>query len=245
MNYLQLCQQVYVDGGISGSLSTTVGVSGEALRVIKWVSQAWSEMQTKYDDWGFMKSSYLNPPRANGGTGGAVFETVNGQPVYPLGTVPGTSGIAVANFGKWDEESFRCYTTASGTRDEVFLDRISYEQWRNSYMYGALRDVNTRSMALAIAPDESSICLGPAPQSIYTIEGDYWVAPQLFSADADTPTGLPAQFHMLIAYYALLKYGIYESAADVISRAQLEVPGLETMLERKFGPKMLFAGPLA
>jgi hypothetical protein len=70
---------------------------------------------------------------------GASFVTVAGQASYPLGTGAGTVGIAVDSFGKWDRETFRCYTTTVGTNDEQFLDDIPFDVWRDAYMLGAMR----------------------------------------------------------------------------------------------------------
>lgn len=240
MNYLELCQALIRECGISGlsSFSTVAGATGEAARVTSWITEAWNEIQTQHEDWEFMRSSYLNG-------GGVSFVTDTNVQVYPLGTGSGTVGVAADSFGKWDEYSFRNFTTSvSNKQDEIFLDNMSYDDWRDAYMYGALRTVRTRPVGFAIAPNKS-ICLGPPSDGLYTIEGDYWVAPQRFSADGDVPTGLQTRYHMAIVYRAMMKYAGYESAAEVDARARQEYGPLYRDLESTWAPRVMDGGALA
>lgn len=246
MNYLQLCQRMIREAGISGvsSFTSTVGVTGEAQRVTDWISTAWTEIQGKCEDWGFMRASYLNPTGPAGqAIPGTSFPTVSGQSAYPLGAGPGTTNVA--SLLKWDEYSFRSFTTTNvNKQDEIFLDPISYDDWRDGYLLGALRQVRTRPVAVAIAPD-MSVCLGPVPNGNYTIEGDYWVTPQAFAVDADVPKGLPIQDHMIIVYEALKYYSAYESAPEVADRAETEFNKMFKRLESRFGPRVIMAASLA
>ena len=163
---------------------------------------------------------------------------------YPLGTTVGKVGVDADLFGKWDRESFRNYTTATGFIDEWFLGEIPYDAWRNSYMLGAMRKVTTRPVAVAIGPDQS-VCLGPPPNGLYTVTGDYFVAPSVMVADIDTPVGLPTRFHMLIVYQAMIKYGGYEAAPEVSQRGSMENARMYAQLEAVRAPKITFGGALA
>ena len=175
---------------------------------------------------------------------GMSFTTVAGQASYPLGVGAGTCGITASAFGKWDRESFRNYTTSAGVSNEMFLDEISFDTWRDAYMLGAMRGVQTRPVAIAIGPDES-ICLGPPPNALYTITGDYFAAPSAMSADVDVPALLPAKFHMLIVYKAMTKYAGYESAPEVFDRGSQGWSTLLAQLEAIKSPRMSFGGALA
>jgi hypothetical protein len=159
-------------------------------------------------------------------------------------TVPGTVGIAVDSFGKWDRDSFRCYTTAFGTGNEMFLDDIPYDVWRNCYMLGAERQVRTRPVVIAVGPDQS-LCLGPPPNALYTITGDYWSAPVPMLLDTDLPVGLPTRFHMLIVYNAMKKYAGYESAPEVYARGSEESGRMMRQLLVVRAPMVTFGGSLA
>lgn len=238
--YLQLCQSLIVECGISGNMTTTVGQVGEFARVANWIRQSWVEIQNQHDEWGFMRSSYLNQ------AAGCTFTTTSGQSLYPLGDVPGTTCMVIPeDFGKWDVYSFRNYTTANIPKsDEIFMSPISYDQWRDSYEYGALRQTVTRPVAVAIAPD-MSVCVGPPSNGLYTVEGDYWVSPQIFIADGDFPLGLLQQYQMLIVYRAMKKYAAYEAAPEVATRAQEEYDPMYRQLEAKYGPVIMEGAALA
>jgi hypothetical protein len=237
VNYLQLVQALGVEGGIAGSISTTSGLTGEAARLLGWINQAWNELQTARPDWKFMRSSVLLGA-------GASFTTVGGTAYYTLGTGPGTVGVAAANFGSWAIDSFRNYATAAGFTNEIPMEPIGFEDWRDAYMLGANRNVQTRPVVVAIGPS-MEVCLGPPPNALYTVTGDYFIAPTAMAADGDTPTGLPARYHMLIVYKALLKYGGYEAAPEVLARARSEYATLYDELEALYAPRIGIGGAFA
>jgi hypothetical protein len=237
MNLLSLVQRLALECGVSGTIASTVGLEGSQARLVTWVNQAWTEIQTKHDDWDFLRSSNILGL-------GASFTTVAGQSSYPLGTGAGTCGVPASGFGKWDTETFRDYTTTVGYRNETHLDWIPYDVWRNSYMFGAMRSVQTRPVAFSVGPDKS-ICLGPPPNDQYTITGDYFIAPTSMSSDTDTPTGLPERFHMLIVYGAMMMYAGYESAPEVWQRGSQQYRKVMSELEAQYVPEICFSGALA
>lgn len=243
MNFLQLCQRTAVECGVSSTvaittaLTTVTGASGSLGRIVNWVNDGWTDVQMDHDDWSWMRSSNILGS-------GISFTTIAGQASYPLGTGAGTVGVDVDDFGKWDLGTFRNYTTSVGFTNENYLDDISFDAWRNAYMLGAMRTVQTRPVAIAVGPDQS-LNLGPPPNALYTITGDYFVAPSEMSADTDVPTGLPTRFHMLIVYRAMMKYGGYESAPETAQRAAQENAGMYAQLEALRAPTIYFGGALA
>ncbi len=237
MTRLELVQRLALEVAASGDVDTTIDQEGEALRLVTWIDQAWSEIQTKNDDWTWMRSSNLLGA-------GVSFATVAGDYSYPLGTGAGAVGVTAANFGKWDPYSFRLYTTATGIGDEQELRPIDYDTWRNVYMLGAQRSVTTRPVVVAIGPNET-VVVGPPPIAGYTITADYFVAPSAMDADADEPAGLPLPFHMLIVYLAMTYYAGYESAPEVMDRAQAGYGPLMRRLERLRAQPIGVAGALA
>lgn len=237
MNFLQLCQRACTECGVSGTLTTTAGQIGSLARIVNWVGDAWNEIQTSHDDWDWMRASSILGSGVSFAPAATRYNT-------PLGTGANTLGIAVDSFGKWDESTFRCYTTANGTNDETFVDCIDFDVWRDSYMLGAMRQVQTRSYVIAIGPDQS-LNVGPPPNGLYTFTGDYWMAPSLMVNDADVPAGLPTRWHMLIVYKMMFKYGAYEAASDVLGRAQAEWDTMNRQVEARRLPTMGFGGPLA
>jgi hypothetical protein len=238
MNRLQLAQRTQLECGVSGTLSTTENqsIAGFA-RLIAWNDTAWEEIQTRHDDWGWLRSSNILGL-------GASFTTVAGTASYPLGTGAGTCGVLATAFGKWDRQTFRNYTTSVGVSNENFLDEVPFDVWRDAYMYGAQRSVQTRPVAVAIGPD-NSVCLGPPPNALYTVTADYFMAPTAMALDTDTPTGLPTQFQMLIVYKAMMMYGAYEAAPEVYQRGEAGYSSLMARLEALRLPQIAWAGALA
>lgn len=236
MNRLQLAQRLQQECGVSGTLTTTLNQTGSLGRLVTWVDQGWAELQSRHDDWEFLRSSNLLG-------NGVSFATVAGQASYPLGNTTGTCGITSDKFGAWDRESFRNYTTTVGVSNEMFLDYVPYDVWRDAYMLGAQRAVQTRPVAFTIGPDKS-ICLGPPPNGLYMITGDYYTAPTAMVADADVPTGLNTQYQMAIVYKAMTYYGGYESAPEVLQRGAQGYADLIRDLESDYMPEVTFGGSL-
>lgn len=237
MNLLQLCQRLILEAGISGSISTAVSQTGEMLRVVSWVQQAWTDLQTRHDDWTWRRSSRLLGA-------GVSFATTAGTAFYPLGTGAGTVGVAATDFGKWVKDSFRNHVTSQGVSSEIRMGPVSFEEWREAYMYGAQQSVQTRPVVFAIGPQQQ-ICLGPPPNGQYTITGDFMMAPTQMSADADEPTNLPADFHMAIVWQGLIYYASYEAAPEVLDRGEREFGKLIKRLDLLRGQEITLAGALA
>jgi len=243
MNFLQLAQTAAVQCGVASgqaiqtALPTVVGASGSLGRIVGWINDAWTDIEMAFDDWSWMRSSVLLGQ-------GASFQTVAGQASYPLGTTAGTVGVDPELFGKWDRETFRCNTTTSSFRDETDLDDISFDEWRDGYMFGAMRSVQTRPVVCAVGPDQS-LNLGPPANGLYTITADYFVAPSSMVLDTDIPVGLPTRFHMLIVYYTMVKAAGYESAPELAQRGSSEASRMYAQLIAVRAPRMHFGGALA
>lgn len=228
MTFLQLCQRMILECAISGTMTTTVGATGEFLRVTTWINQAWIDIQTERQTWNFMRSSQLNG-------GGVSFATVSGQAIYPLGLGAGTVGVAETDFDSWVVRSFRDQTTTSGVQDQFPLAWLSYDAWRDAYAMGALQTVTTRPVAIAVGP-KNEICVGPFPTSTYTLTGDFYRAPAQMTADADVPLNLPAQYQMAIVWRAMRDaYGQYEAAPEVLSRATSNYRRIDRSLGNRRG----------
>lgn len=262
MNRLQLVQRLALECGETPP-TTTENQTGDALRLVTWIDQGWENLQTEHDDWDWMRSSNILGQ-------GCSFQTTAGGFTYQLGAGVGKVGIDPAVFGKWDLETFRCNTTlqvgilttedgfyittedgvpiATGTQtggfqDETFLDMIPYDTWRNAYMLGAMRTVQTRPVAVAIGPNKS-VCLGPPSNGQYTVTADFFFSPSAMTGDSSEPVGLPKQFQMLIVYDAMRMYAGYEAAPEVMSRGDLGWTKMLAQLESTNMPRVEFEGAL-
>lgn len=243
MNFLSLVQRLAVECGVYATqdIATKIpsigSASGSSGRLVNWVNDALSDILSAHDDWDFMRSSNLLGA-------GVSFPTIAGQATYKLGTNTGEVGIDPDTFGKWDRGTFRNYTTSVGFRDEIPMDDIRYDRWRNEYMMNANRLVQTRPIAVAIGPDKS-LCLGPPSNGLYTITGDYFLAPVAMVADADIPLGLPTRFHMMIVYSGMCKYAGYDAASEVFQRGSDEYGRMYAQLQALYAPAISFGAALA
>ena len=204
MNYLQLVNRAGLECGVaSAQVTTLVGqTSMESLRFAGWVQDAWNDIQIEQQQWRFMTQTFS-------------FNTTAGQQSYAP-TVAQPTGCGLANFANWKYKSSRCYLTSTGYSDEQIQNYMDWDQFRNLYEYGNMRTTQQRPVIWAADP-QKNYTLGPVPDNIYTIDGEYFMAPQVLSADTDTPY-MPSQFHMAIVYGAMQSYAAYEAAPEVMQR---------------------------
>jgi len=153
------------------------------------------------------------------------------------------SDFSLTDFGFWHPDSFSIYVTATGQSDESHLLYIPYDMWYRTYNFGGGASISNRPAHMSIAPD-NSVKLGPKPDSTgYTIRCEYQQAASEMAADGDTP-GMPARFHTAIVWLALRHYGLFESAPEVIARAEREYKLVMGHLIRDQLPDISFAGPM-
>jgi hypothetical protein len=236
MTFLQLVNRARQEAGLAnGDLSTLVsGLSAESARFKNWVADAWTQVQTENPDYQFMR-------KAN------TFQTVAGQFLYTpqqaRATVDGTSSGAV-DLGNWKKDSFRIYTVGSNFTDEMLTSWMTWDVFRNVYQYGSMRTSQSRSVSITIDPTKN-LGLGMTPDlSTYVVVYEYYRKPSDLVADTDTPD-MPDRFHMLIVWRALLAYGVFMSAPEVIDRAQAEISRLQFRLDNDQLPILMSGPPLA
>lgn len=210
MNYLQLCQTVRELAGIPGTGPTSVaGQSGELRRLCNWVAQAWNEIQLKRADWLWMWDD-------------TSFDTTAGKSIYAP-----VADLGLTRFARWKECSFSIYLKSSGKGAEVDLGHWQYNSFKGDYLYGTKATATGQPDAIAIAPNRSLI-LGLIPDAVYTVEGEYYKSTQVLAADSDTPE-MPEIYHMAIVHKALIKYGAYEAAGEVV---QEQITNLSAVMNR-------------
>lgn len=231
MNFLQLVQRLRRKCRVAGSGPTSLtGQNEEYNRLIDWTNEAWMKIQRLHEEqWKFMRASCS-----------AV--TVNGQAAY------GNTEFGVTDIGQFvlnyeTGDTFRCYQTAAGPASEQFLEVIDYDEWRNRYLFGALRTSYQRPTCVAVGPDEK-LYLGPIPTAGWTITGDYIRMPSEMAVAADIPS-LPTRYHMAIVYRAMMLYGVSEAAPEVYQDGQADFNAIITEMERTQLPRIRLGGPLA
>ncbi|WP_395451195.1 hypothetical protein ACHMW7_16215 [Aminobacter sp. UC22_36] len=68
MNFLQLCQKVSSDSGTvddSATLSTVVGVTRRNKKIVRWVNDAWRQIQNAHSTWRWMQAEFYGPTIAH------------------------------------------------------------------------------------------------------------------------------------------------------------------------------------
>src|SRR5437868_6360939 len=112
MNYLELCQEMAREAGISGGIVSVSGQVGEAQRVVRWVARAYKYVQNLHEDWKFMRRLVEFPVAATAAQYAA-------------------ADVGVTEFGKWRfVTQWRSYATALGYGDEQPLRYMDYDDFR-------------------------------------------------------------------------------------------------------------------
>lgn len=212
MTYLELVNRLRMECGVVGNdLSSLTSVTGESLRMKKWIHQADLEIQELYPNWNFLRSTVS-------------FSTVANQANYTA------SGVGLSNFANWKMDSWRCYLAATGVGDEAFLCEIDYPAYRDYWQFSTRATSYSRPTVIAQGPDKS-LWLGAVPDAVYTVRGEYLRLPIEISADSDSPP-YPTRFHMLPVYLAMQSYASYESAPEVFTAGQQKYRAMRQRLEQ-------------
>lgn len=216
MTFLQLAQRLREKSGSTGTGPISVLLqTGESLRQVNWIQEAWNEIQMLSANWKWMRKDFS-------------FQTTVGKSFYLLNNTAGESGIT--DFGSWYEDTFRCYTTALGRNDEQFVPAWNYDTWRDTYDYATQFVVPQRPQIWAEHAKDQAILFGPTPDAVYTITGQYQACPTAMTLDITVPE-LPAKFHMIIVYRAMMLYGAYEAAPEVFNEGEQGFERLYSLLK--------------
>ena len=216
MNFLQLTQRLARECGVAGTgPSSVVGQSNEAARLVNYVADAWVEIQAMHDVWTFMQADWIAA-----------------MPASTSQITLADAGIA-ATFKRWKSDSLRGYRTAVGTDDDNWLVEWDWPVFRDTYRFGS--QTPGRPSVFAMRPADESLQLGPVMDDAYTVYGEYYKRPVRLAADADTPV-VDDSLHMAIVYKAMMFYGLYEAASEVMARGERGLAALATGMERRYLP---------
>lgn len=225
MNFLSIANAVKEKCGVSGAaIASVTAQSGELLRIVNWVNDAYMDILGAHEDWQFMLADFS-------------FPTVSHQQSY----TPVQAGAA--NFANWKLDTFRIYQTSLGFSNENYLGIQGYDDFRNLYQFGAQRANYQRPILFSIDPAKN-LLLGPAPSAIgFTVAGRYYTVPSEMTASADIPV-MPAEYHRAIVFRAMMFYGAYEAAPEVINLGTTEFDKIFARLETNQLPQIDLGGPM-
>jgi hypothetical protein len=225
MNFLQLVQRLRRECGVSGSDPVTVlNQTGEMKRLVDWINSAWMDIQNTHADWFFLRTPVS-------------FNSVVGQQSYTA------AQAGITALGSYKIDSFRLYSQSLGASNEMILPFKPYDDFRNLYMFGANRTLQQRPVFFTV-DQQKNFLLGPLPDDVYVVNGEYYLQPSEMAANADTPS-MPSQYHMAIVYRAMMHYGEYEAAPEVYQHGEIEFQKLMFRMEVDQLPQLSFGAPLA
>lgn len=220
MTFLELCQDMAREAGISGGVTSVVSQQGEAQRVVNWVAKAYRYIQNLHPDWKFLRRDVSFTTSVNAAEYTAT-----------------AAGVPAGEFGEWSFVSqWRCYGVDAGVGDEQPVYFVEYDKFRHTYGYGNQRLQTGRPQVVTVAPDQSLI-FWPKPDAEYVIVAEQHRAPHRLVTNDDAPI-FAARFHNAIVYRALMLYGQFEGDATVMAVGQTEFQRDLAPMENFYLPSM-------
>lgn len=226
--FLQLCQSVARDSGtVSGTQPTSVtGQTGRLAKIVQFTAEAWTSIQNRRNAWNWMRAEFSGVTIAN--------------------TAEYTAAAwDITDLAEWitDDGSITLHDQAAGVADEGEIEVIGWDRYRR--LYGRGSQTAARPIACAVKPGNGAFLLGPAPDGLYVVRGEYRTAPQVLAANGDTPN-LPLRFHDIIKWRALQLLAEFDEAPTAMATAGMNFARLLGDLERDQLPMIsIGGGPLA
>lgn len=215
MTYLQLCQEVVELAAISKVPGLPLSVNGQINdigRVVKYVNQAWVDIQTLNDDWKFMWAE------------SSVNDMIAGQSEY-LMEPDGKSLIADS-------------MVVLNGQSERSASYVGFNEFRS--LYGRNPTQEGIPKVCTVTPG-NKISFYPIPDSAYQFYYDYYTLPASLSADDDEPS-IDARYRMAIAYLALKRFGEYKKNGDLVTIGEAEYQKLLTQISNEYLPEINLPG---
>ena len=223
MNFLQLCQRVFTEGGISGQINSVQNQSGEAGRVVAWVAGAYREILNDQSmSWKVLRK-----------TDNVQLEA--GKQAYSFGDLSLAEGV------QFDTRSMRV-AVRPDLADETDLGHMSFKAFRDFWQFSSRRLMQSRPLNVAVN-DDTELVFGPTPDQDYWVSMQYQIMPEDLADNSDI-TVIPPRFQMAIVWRALRHYGIYEAAPEVVARADLAYKEVMLQLEMDQAPEVTIGGAI-
>ena len=220
MNYLQLCNKVKDIAGIAGPAITDTQSEQPHINklVCDWVRDAWTEIQSDQR----LKGSFL----------------YNKNRSFLIDPVLVPQEITNQDFQlpdnmEWDFDMF------------FWTDKLVDGLPAKKLTKRAIDEVNTyippeKEPRYVVPTSPNSFFLVPSPNERGLLIANYWDPPQVLDENSDIPNGLRSQDQMVIVYKALVSYGIYDSAEEIVRYAEIKA---REYMERLYHYYHTFSGP--
>jgi hypothetical protein len=225
MTFLQLAARLRQEVAGNGTgPSAVTGQTGELKRIVDWIATADEDVQRMFNQWKFMVGSFtLNTVADDGSYTAADCNT------------------PITDLREWRKDSFKIYLSSGGVGTEVPLDFIDYQDWYEIYNTGS--QTSGSPVCFTIGND-MSIKLGPKPNAVYVLSGEYQKSVDTLAANDDVPV-YPAEYHMLPVYLGMMSYGRYTGASEVYQDGQRLSKKMIMQMRRTQLPSIRMGRPLA
>ena len=225
MTYLQLCSRLRQEVNAAGTgPSTVLNQSGESKRIVDWIASADEDIQRLHNEWKFMVGSFTLNTVADDGSYSA------SDCVTPI-----------TDLRDWRTKTFKIYLQSAGVGSEIELPFIDYQSWYDVYNVGAQSSSQPNCFTIG---NDMSIKLGPKPNGVYVISGEYQKSVTTMTANTDVPL-YPSEYHIAAVYRAMMKYGRYAGAQEVYQDGKNEYDKIIKQMRRTQLPRTSLGRPLA
>ncbi|MCD6006908.1 phage adaptor protein [Halomonas sp. IOP_31] len=136
------------------------------------------------------------------------------------------------DFDHWVEDTLRI-----GDRPVRALD---YPDFRRLHREPA----NEQAIGSVCVTPDNKLRLSSLPAAEVTLSFEYFRTPQELTDNGDVPR-MPPRYHLLIVYRAMMQYGLYENAPEVVQQGNSNASRLMGDMMMSELPPMTFAGALA
>ncbi len=215
-NFLEICQEVLSETGISGTGPTSVvGTVGIEKKIVGWVQKAWLDVQQYRNDWPWMLKEFS-------------FTTSPSKDIYLL------TELSLTDVERWELAGATIYKTAEGKAGERYLGSIDYRVWWENLRIGTQTPAPPDK--IMFTPGDNDLRVYPLPDAEYTITLRYFRALQRLTADADIPLMPTNQaWQDIIKWKALKYYGFYDGAPDIAAEAQEQWDSAIQAIDNRYG----------
>jgi hypothetical protein len=194
---LQLATTLYTEAGAAGTAPSSVaGATGEWARLVNWIIQSDMDIQNLYVNWKFLRGTVTFDTEAN-----------QNPNTYSLST------LNAANLAEWDFDAFQCYYNGSGVVPSP-IRGVEYEMVK----WEPIDPLNIGAPDRIVVMPDNSLRIDPISDQAYQLYGEYYNNPtQMLQSDTAQPI-MPARFQRIIVGRALVYYGNYENAPEIIQQ---------------------------
>lgn len=200
MDFQELAKETRRLSGVGGTGPANVEIAtGMELKIVNYVSNAWIDIQTNPKSWKWMWEDYEVDLQPGPGT-------------QPLQTILNTREYMLVDVDNTRVETYRSYKTSLGVTDRQWMTWVPWRQFKRRY--GVIDETANRPIQASRKPT-GDLVLYPKPDDIYSIEFESFTRPQILVTNVDVPL-MPSEFHMLIVYEALKRFGKAENAPEVM-----------------------------